>query len=128
MQPSEWQPPSETQQIKRSLRLLAVATLFHTVLDPAITYFVVIHFGVGFELNPVLRPWLQAGLFPFIIVHLPVYILSVGGGLAFRRLLQHASGREQVAIYYLSVVGFGGLVCWGVVLVMNNLWVLWAGI
>lgn len=116
---------AQTQRTRRSLCLLAVAVILHTVVDPAVTYLVVIHFEVGFETNPFMRLWLYAGPLSFILIHLPIYAFSIGAGLAFRWLLQRASGTEQMAIYYLSMIGFSGLICWGLVLVANNLWVLW---
>jgi hypothetical protein len=118
----------EAQRIRRSLSVFTVAALLHTVVDPAVTYLAVVHFEVGSELNTFLRPWLHAGLFPFVLVHLPLYALSISGGLALRYLLQRASTRERVIIYYLSLAGFGGVACWGLLLVGNTLWVLWIGL
>lgn len=121
-----WRLPTQEQRIRRSLIVFYVAVTFHTVLDPAITYLAVIQFEQGFEANPFIRSWLHAGLLPFVFVHLPVYVLCIGGGLTLRRLLQQAAGREQIVVYYLSIVGFSGLSCWGLLIVLNNLWVIWA--
>jgi len=121
-------PPSQSQQVRRSLCLLAIAIGLHTVVDPAITYLVVIYLEVGFETTPFIQTRLHAGLFPFILMHIPVYVLSIGAALTFRWLLQQASGREQIAVYYLSIIGFSGLICWGLAIVLNNIWVLWAGL
>jgi hypothetical protein len=121
-------PPSQPQQVRRSLCLLGIAVGLHTIVDPALTYLAVIHLEVGFEMNSLMRPWLRAGLIPFILIHLPVYAFSIGAGVTFRWLLQQASGREQMVIYYLSVIGFSGLICWGLALVANNLWILWIGL
>lgn len=121
------QLPTRAQQTRRCLAVFSLAVVLHTVLDPAITYVAVGYLEVGAEANPLMRQWLHAGIVPFIAIHIPLYALSIGAGLALRWLLQQATGREQVAVYYVSLVAASGLACWGLVLVINNLWVIWYG-
>jgi len=120
-----WQATTEAERIRHSCVLLAVAFCLHTVADPALTYLGVVHFEVATEANPFIEQWLQAGLWPFIAIHLPVYALGAGSIVCLRWLYQAATPREQELMYYSSMIGFSGLILWGAILILNSLFVLW---
>ena len=115
---------TETTRIRQSSLLLAVALCLHTVVDPALTYLAVVHLQVALEANPFINRWLQAGLGPFVAIHLPVYALGGAAIVTLRWLYHTATPREQE----LSVIGFSGLLLWGAILVANGLVVLWTGL
>ena len=120
--------PTSSSQLRYSSLLLLVAFGLHTIVDPALTYLAVVHFDVATEANPFIDRWLQAGLGPFIAIHLPMYALGVGLLAWLRRLYRAATPREQVYLYYLSMLGFSGLTLWGLALVVNNAATLWIGL
>ena len=116
---------TEEQQLQQLLILWISAFLFHTVADPATTYVAVSHLEVGFETNPYMRLWLNKGVGMFVLIHIPLYALGIVGFVLLRWLIKQSSGHEQKQVYYLSVIVLSGINIWGVVLVSNNLWVIW---
>lgn len=123
-----WLATTETDRIRQSSLLLAAALCLHTVVDPALTYLAVVHFEVALEANPFIKRWLRAGLGSFVAIHLPVYALGGVAIVTLRWLYHTATPREQELLYYLSVIGFSGLLLWGTILVANGLAVLWTGL
>jgi len=99
--------------------------LFHTILDPAITYVAVVMLEVGIESNPFIQRWLDKGIGMFVLIHIPVYIFGIIGFMILQWLFNQGSKQEQRQVYYLSIIVLGGVNIWGVVLVLNNLWVIW---
>lgn len=117
--------PKERQQLKHILLLWISAFFFHTIADPAVTYVAVVLLDAGVEANPFLRGWLHEGLSSFILIHTPLYVIGILGFLVLRWLFKRGSEREQNRVYYLSIVVLSGINLWGVLLVSNNLWVIW---
>ena len=117
--------PTEQGRLKQLLVLWISAFFFHTVADPATTYVAVSHLEVGVETNPYMRLWLNKGVGMFVLIHIPLYALGIVGFVLLRWLLKQSSGHEQRQVYYLSVIVLSGINIWGVVLVSNNLWVIW---
>jgi hypothetical protein len=118
----------QDRQIQRILFLWCFVFFLHAVADPAITYLAVVILDVGTEVNPLLRVWLQHGWRSFLLIHVPLYALGVGGFVLLRWLFRQADRHEQRQAYWLALIVMSGLSIWGVVLVVNNLWVIWAGI
>jgi hypothetical protein len=116
---------TKENRLKQLLVLWISAFFFHTVADPATTYVAVTHLGVGVETNPFIRVWLDKGVGNFILIHIPLYALGVVGFVFLRWLIKQGSEHEQRQVYYLSVIVLCGINIWGVVLVFNNLWVIW---
>ena len=116
------------QRIRQVSALWCCAFFLHAIADPAVTYIAVVVLDVGTEVNPLLQVWLQHGLRSFVLIHVPLYALGIGGFVILRWLFQQADGREQQRVYRLSLFVLTGLSIWGVVLVANNLWVIWTGI
>jgi len=117
---------TEEQRIQHLSVLWCSAFIFHTILDPVTTYIVVVIFDAGTELNPLIKPWLQDGLRSFFLIHLPLYVLGICGLMILRWLFMQANDFEQLQAYYLSVFVLSGISVWGLLLVLNNLWVVWA--
>jgi len=115
----------QSQQIIHILTLWVAAFFFHTVADPLATYVAVEVLAVGVEANPVVRAWLQAGPGAYLLAHLPLYAIGVGGFVALRWLLARGTARERRQVYALSVVVLSVINVWGLALVCNTLWVIW---
>lgn len=118
-----------TQQARiwHSCALLIVAFFLHTVVDPALTYLAVVHFEVAYETNPFIRQWLAAGAIPFIFIHFPMYVFCGVALISLRWFYRTATEWEQYVIYSVSMIGFSGLICWGILLALNGVRVLWLG-
>ena len=118
-----------TQQarIRHSCALLIVAFVLHTIVDPALTYLAVVQFEVAYETNPFMRQWLAAGPIPFILIHVPMYAFCGVALILLRWFYRTATEWEQYVIYSVSMIGFSGLICWGILLAVNGVRVLWLG-
>jgi hypothetical protein len=117
--------PARINQVKT----LWFCTFFlHAILDPFITYLSIGVLGIGYESNPFLREWLNEGIGPFVLIHIPLLVIAIVGFLILRWFLSHGDESEQTQVYYLSVLILGGAIIWGGLVVINNLWVLWSGL
>lgn len=124
---NRWATTQQTR-IRHSWWLIIVAFCLHVIVDPALTYLAVAHLDLAREANPFIRYWLTAGTVPFVLIHLPMYVFCGISLVIVRRLYRSATVREQVIMYRLSVVGFSGLILWGILLSLNALRVIWLGI
>jgi hypothetical protein len=104
------------------------AAFVHTVLDPVVTYAVVVVFDAGTELNPWLASILENGGWAFAAVHLPVYVLVAVILCAYTYLFSIASDNEATQLYHLAVVAWSMILLWGLLVVGNNLFVLLTGL
>lgn len=122
--PTQFVRVTEQNYQGKLLVLWVGAFFFHTVADPLATYVAVEVLAVGVEANPVVRTWLQAGPGVYLLAHLPLYAIGVGGFVVLRWLLARGTARERRQVYLLSVVVLSAINVWGFALVCNTLWVI----
>jgi hypothetical protein len=119
---------TEKQQLRQLSILWCGGFILHTIFDPVVTYTGVVMLEVGTELNPLMQPWLRSGFRSFLLIHTPLYVFGIIGLATIRWLFQRANGREQLQVYYLSIVVLSAVSFWGILLVLNNLWAIWIGL
>lgn len=120
--------PNIQQRLRRLSVLFGTAIFLHGVADPAVTYVSINLFNVGYETNPFIRQGLQAGALGFFILHLPLYIITIGAFAGISWLIKIADGPTQTRLYYFSLIITGGIVLWGILIVGWNLLVLINGL
>lgn len=104
--------------------LFGFSVALHTIVDPLVTYYMIISGTTGYELNPFLRWALGEGLATYIAIHIPVILLSRLSISGFLLLIRRASPPSDWRLARGVEAGFGILVIWGVSLVTWNLVVM----
>jgi len=115
-------------RVRRFWLLGSTAAFVHTVLDPILTYAVVTVFDVGTEANPWLAGYLTHSGWAFAMIHLPLYGFVAAVLCAYTYLFSIASEREATRLYHLSLLAWGVILLWGLIVVGNNLVVLFTGL
>lgn len=103
------------------------ALLLHGVFDPVVTYLAVIVFESGREGNVWLATYLHRGAWPFLRVHIPLYLGFTAALCGLTWLFTHGSDEEAATVYKIALVGWAGIIVWGLALTANNLVVLLTG-
>lgn len=114
-------------RIRRFWALGLIATTIHTILDPLSTYVIVNVLGVGAEANLWLASYLNQGAWPFIAIHVPLYLFVFILLLAFTALFRRATDAEATQLYGLSLIIWGGIILWGLSIIGSNVLVLFGG-
>lgn len=125
---SSWLQQFCDPQLRRFWVLSGVSIFSHTVADPALTYLAVRVYDIGYETNPMLAAPLGESLESFVVIHSPVWAISIGTLVGFAILFERSVTDELEAIAYYGELVWAGIILWGTVLVGNNLLVLWAAI
>lgn len=115
-------------RVRRFWKLGLAAVFVHIVVDPLVTYVSVVIFEVGVEANPWLATYLYTGDWAFLTIHLPLVLFVGAVFVGFTWLFSISSGQETKQLYFLSLLAWGGILLWGLLLVGNNLVVLLKGI
>jgi len=115
-------------RVRRFWKLGLAAVFVHIVLDPLTTYISVVTFGVGIEANSWLAAYLHAGGWAFVKIHLPLLFFIGAIFIGFTWLFSISSKRETRQLYILSILTWGGIILWGILVVVNNLMVLFTGL
>lgn len=110
---------------KRLWGLFAVGLVLHGVIDPIVTYLVVIQAQAGYEANPFLRGMLAQGPLYFAASHLLLYAVTTGCFVGVMWLLRISSGRARRQVHALTNIVLVGIILWGILLVGWNLSILW---
>ena len=104
---------------------LGVAAVFiHIILDPLVTYIVVVVFEVGAEANPWLATYLNSGNWAFVSIHLPLVLFVGAAFVGFTWLFSISSDRESRQLHILSLLTWSAVLLWGLLIVAHNLAVL----
>lgn len=119
---------ADNQRIKTFWELGAIAVFLHGVADPAITYFAVNVYEIGYEANPLLNGTFREGWIKIFWTHIPLYIISAAVFYGYTLLFQRAGPDEQQQLHRFSQFIWIVLIGWGLLLVLYNLSVLAAGI
>ena len=101
-----------------------VATFLHAIVDPILTYIIVVVFGVGYESNPMLAAPLNQSLTAFILVHVPLWVIITVVIVMFAIIFEKAPLEDIDTIVYYGEFVWLGIILWGILLVGNNLFVL----
>lgn len=126
--PDAWSKIFADYRLQRFWMAGLVAVFFHTVADPFVTYFAVNVYGVGMEANPWLSGHLEQGWQSFFLAHIPLYLMISAFFIAFTWLFSLGSESEKQQIYTLSMALWLLIILWGILIVVNNIWVLLTGI
>jgi membrane-bound metal-dependent hydrolase YbcI (DUF457 family) len=126
--PVTWRKIFVDPRIRRFWQFGLVGLFLHGVADPLVTYLVGPVYGVGIETNRWLSLYLSEGPVAFVAIHLPLYIFAIAGFCVFTWLFVRASPKERDQLYKLSLIVWGLIILWGVVIVANNLLVLASGL
>jgi len=96
----------------------------HAIVDPILTYIIVVVFGVGYESNPMLAAPLNQSLTAFILVHVPLWVIITVVIVMFAIIFEKAPLEDIDTIVYYGEFVWLGIILWGILLVGNNLFVL----
>jgi len=107
--------------------LFAVGLILHGVIDPIVTYLIVIQTQTGYEANPFLYTMLIQGPLYFAVSHLLLYVIAIGCFAGVMWLLRISSGRARRQVHTLTNVVLIGIILWGVFLVGWNLSIFLSG-
>ncbi len=126
--PDAWSKTFADYRLQRFWIAGLVATFLHAVADPSVTYFAVNVYGAGREANPGLSGYLENGWQSFLLAHIPLYLLILACFVAFAWLFSISSESEKQQMYTLGMVLWVIISFWGILVVVNNIWVLLTGI
>lgn len=115
-------------RVRRFGFLGIIALVIHGVVDPLVSYLAIAVLDVGREANPLMAPYFQEGLMVLVLIHLPLYVLVIGCILAYSWLFFRASRVERQWLHRLSLMMWGLIIAWGLILVVNNVFVLVGGL
>lgn len=110
---------------RRLWLLFGAGLLLHGVLDPIVTYLVVVQAEAGHEANPLMRGSLAQGPLYFAATHLLLYAVTIGCFAGVMWLLRTSSGRAHRQVHALANIVLVGIIIWGLIVVGWNLSVLW---
>lgn len=125
---SGWRNAYSDSRVRRFWLLGIIALVIHGLLDPLVSYLAIAVFEVGREANPLIAPYFQEGLVTLILVHLPLYFLLIACILFHFWLFLRASETERQWLHRFSLIMWGLIIAWGLILVSNNLLVLVGGL
>jgi hypothetical protein len=113
----------------RHIWLLGLTALaIHGMLDPLVSYLAISIFDIASEANPLMAPHFQGGIGRLFLIHIPLIILTIIGLWCLTWLFSVGTGSQKRKLYRLSVGLWALIILWGLVVVANNLFVLFEGI
>jgi len=119
---------TEDHRVKHIWALGLTALAIHGLADPAVSYLAINVFEIASEANPLLAPHFQGGLDGLLLIHIPLFMIAIVGIWSLTWLFSMGTESQKHQVHRLSVGLWSLIILWGLVVVANNLFVLFQGI